>query len=270
MGEQTASITINESVPPKDAEDSAANRAVFTSIYRDRKWSNGEEGVPLSGPGSNPIAAAPYVTFVKQVIERFGITSVVDCGHGDWMMWRDYKFDDVDYTGFDVAEELSARLQKIHGNENRRFIQADASVADLPPGDLLISKDVLQHLPNQSVLRILQQCGQFKFLLLCNDEGDTRSMAKRILAVLQIRTRLRAVARGKWPLYYTKFPRLVPDISAGQCRGVDLERKPFSSAVAGLDLVHTFRYTSKAEGIPTGTKRVYLFAAPHLGAKWDH
>lgn len=63
-----------------------------------------------SGEGSNPDFALPYVNFIKQIIDKYKVGSVLDFGHGDWEMWRDYRFENVRYTGLDVVEFLSNEL----------------------------------------------------------------------------------------------------------------------------------------------------------------
>ena len=79
--------------------------------------------IPLSGPGSLPDRAIPYVRFTKEVISNLQITSVLDVGHSDWEMWESYKFEDVRYVGVDVVEGLSNKLEKIYGSATRTFSQ---------------------------------------------------------------------------------------------------------------------------------------------------
>jgi hypothetical protein len=97
---------------------------VFTQIYRNNTWGNGTEGTPLSGPGSNSENARPYVDFVSKVISDFGIASVLDVGHGDWAMWKDYRFENVKYIGVDVAQDISAENQDKFGSKNRLFLHS--------------------------------------------------------------------------------------------------------------------------------------------------
>jgi hypothetical protein len=64
---------------------------------------------------------------------------------------------------------IVARNQSIYSTKNISFIQLDASAGSLPSADLLICKDVLQHLPNAHVQQILNQAKKFKYCLFVND-----------------------------------------------------------------------------------------------------
>jgi len=69
---------------------------------------------------------------------------------------------------------------------NVRFEQADAaSTAALPQVDLILCKDVLQHLSNPKVMRVLEKCSDARLALITNDyhplnvdckDGDTRPL----------------------------------------------------------------------------------------------
>jgi hypothetical protein len=63
------------------------------------------------------------VRYIQKVIKNLRITSVLDVGHGDWKMWDCYRFENVQYTGVDVVEELSSKLQQLYGNKTRNFFR---------------------------------------------------------------------------------------------------------------------------------------------------
>ena len=83
------------------------NESAFERIYKEKIWGEGTLVSPLSGTGSNPDLAKPYVDFVRDTVRDFSIESVLDFGHGDWAMWRDYKFEETHYLGVDVVNDLS-------------------------------------------------------------------------------------------------------------------------------------------------------------------
>ena len=60
------------------------NSNVFDEIYSKASW---KSGTSLSGPGSEPENALSYVAFVGEIIQIYGINTILDIGHGDWKMW---------------------------------------------------------------------------------------------------------------------------------------------------------------------------------------
>ena len=63
-----------------------------------------------------------------------------------------------------------------YGADNIHFFQADVVAHDLPPADLLISKHVLQHLPNDAVAKFLAQLSKYEHVILVNGV-DPRTMS---------------------------------------------------------------------------------------------
>ena len=236
-----------------------SNKDVFSGIYQSQRWGDGSYAKPLSGEGSVPELAAPYVEFVQNVINKFEIKSVLDCGHGDWSMWRDFKFEGIDYLGFDVADGLSEKVTASFGSANRRFQQTDFCYSELPEVDLLMSKDVLQHLSNGDVQRFLRNISNQKYLIICNDFEGSASCLDSVRRALQLRTRLQKLREKKSPFYRVgreQKPRNNRDIETGECRGIDFRRRPFSRISNEYELVESFEFSVAA--YPPVTKRVFF------------
>ena len=103
-----------------------------------------------SGVGSLPEHTVEYRDFLQQFMARHGVRSVVDVGCGDWQFSRYVDWSNVTYVGIDVVSSVVDNNQREFGNDNisfRKFL----SLEKLPPADLLVCKDVLQHLPNATV-----------------------------------------------------------------------------------------------------------------------
>ena len=237
-----------------------SNKEIFSDIYRSLKWGDGSYAKPLSGEGSVPELAAPYVEFVQRVISRFDIKSVLDCGHGDWSMWRDFRFEGIDYLGFDVADGLSEKVSATFGSENRKFLQSDFCYQELPSAGLLITKDVLQHLSNDDVQRFLGNINNQKYLIFCNDFEGSASRLDSMRRAFQLRTRLQKLWDKKSPFYRVEQetrPRNNRDIEVGECRGIDFRCRPFSKFLDSYDLVESFEFSVAA--YPPVVKRVFFF-----------
>jgi SAM-dependent methyltransferase len=138
---------------------------VFSNIYAKGVWGNG------SGAGSDPTNVEEYVRFLQDFIRTRGIRSIVDCGCGDWQLMRNFDLAGVDYLGIDLVPDVVARNQSEFGRPGVRFELGNFSEMELPSADLVLCKDVLQHLPDQNVFRFLAGLDRFKYALLTNDLG---------------------------------------------------------------------------------------------------
>lgn len=137
---------------------------VFTDIYRQDHWHGG------SGEGSTAEATAPYRHIVERLVVSPEIRSIVDLGCGDWQLGSLVDWHGRRYTGVDVVEDVVAADRDRWGDERTRFTAGDAMTGDVPSGDLLLVKDVLQHWPTSDVERFLRQVlPRYSYALLTND-----------------------------------------------------------------------------------------------------
>lgn len=149
----------------------ARAKQAFANVYGDKRWGKG------SGSGSLPSNNREYMNFVSSFIERNAIRSVVDLGCGDWQFSRFIDWSHVRYTGFDVVEDVVAANQRGYGSENVEF-RLMTGVEGIPAADLLLCKDVFQHLPLETVANLLTELRRrFKFLLITNDEYPTHFLS---------------------------------------------------------------------------------------------
>lgn len=137
-------------------------RIAFEDIYREDRWSNG------SGPGSAPSSTIEYRAFVERFIKENHIRSITDLGCGDWQFSHLMDWSGTDYVGYDVVGHLIERNRREYGRENIKFYSMP-EIEDLPGGDLLLSKEVLQHLPNGIISSYLDAIRRkYRFALLTN------------------------------------------------------------------------------------------------------
>jgi hypothetical protein len=228
---------------------------IFEKIYSTQRWKKRGESEPSSGPGSNPSVAQDYVEFVRQVIQDNKIDSVLDLGHGDWAMWRDYKFEDTSYLGLDVVPWLVERNTQRFGTENVRFELAPVDGL-LPLADLFISKDVLQHLANDKIIAILQSMSHFERIIICNDVFVDLSLFQKIRFELRLRTRLRN-SYSAMKVDVRRYSKNNCAIDSGSYRGIDLQEDCFSFLFDQFNLSYVFDFAAEhPDGI---RKRVYYF-----------
>ncbi|OHU82434.1 hypothetical protein BKN38_07185 [Helicobacter sp. CLO-3] len=140
--------------------------ALFDTIYEANMWGNG------SGSGSNEILCKDYVAFLQDFFKKHDIKSVVDAGCGDWQFSKNIDFSGIDYKGFDVASFVIKANNAKYQKPNVTFTQYNGDFTTLPSADLLLCKDVLQHLPNAKIQEFVSILPKFKYALITNDMGD--------------------------------------------------------------------------------------------------
>jgi hypothetical protein len=181
----------------------------------------------------------------------------VDFGHGDWEMWENFKFENVSYIGFDVANNLSEMVQAKYGNSHRSFRQIDSTEKDLPNADLLITKDVLQHITNQEVENFLKKMSSYKYVIICNDLIVSRITLSGLRNRIALKKRINLIRQLKIPKLPKRLGNNV-EISIGQFRGIDLEALPFKYHLGKSTIIKTLDYDGpKRFGI---VKRIYLIS----------
>jgi SAM-dependent methyltransferase len=147
----------------QDAEE------IFTYIYDNGIWGRNAEGKGFSGGGSLVENAQTYMNFLQEFLKANEIKTVVDVGCGDWTFSQNICWEGIQYTGYDVVRKVIDENIKKFSNSSIKFIQGDLTHLDLPNADLLICKDVLQHLPHQNIFHLLQQAYKYKYCLITND-----------------------------------------------------------------------------------------------------
>jgi SAM-dependent methyltransferase len=172
---------------------------VFSSIYGTKQWGVDKDGRGTSGTGSTEEATKMYRTFLQEFLKNKNIRSVVDVGCGDWSFSRYIDWTGISYSGLDVVESVIQRNSKLYSSNNIRFILSNCLTADLPRADLLICKEVLQHLPNEAVQKILIKSQRFSYCIFVDD------------------------------IYEKLSPRSInQDIKMGDWRPIDLRLPPFN------------------------------------------
>jgi 2-polyprenyl-3-methyl-5-hydroxy-6-metoxy-1,4-benzoquinol methylase len=167
--------------PPKDFyPDDGKLESIFDFIYARGVWGGG------SGAGSDLKHTVLYVAYVQALMDKHDIRSVLDLGCGDWRFSRYLDFSGRNYVGLDIVPSVVAANQTAFGASNIRFEHADVSAyPKFAPHDLILCKDVLQHLSNARVSAILSRCSAGHLALITNDyypenldcrDGETRPL----------------------------------------------------------------------------------------------
>jgi SAM-dependent methyltransferase len=149
----------------------------FNRIYAEGTWGRDVAGKGTSGTGSTLEITREYRAYLEDFIKTHNIKSVVDAGCGDWTFSSAIDWNGASYLGVDIASDVIATVRAKHEKANIKFQVGDIT-DDLPAADLLISKDVLQHLSNELVHNFIEnnlRKGKYKWVILTNDRGNRNS-----------------------------------------------------------------------------------------------
>ncbi|MFT6844810.1 MAG: hypothetical protein ACJAUV_000998 [Flavobacteriales bacterium] len=144
-------------------------------IYHMKLW--GDNNTPFySGFGSHdPIIVAPYIAALTSFLSAFkNPLKVCDLGCGDFNVGEKLVKHTQQYIAIDIVEELIAYNQEKFQEKNLSFQCLDIAVDELPAGDCILIRQVLQHLSNAEILRIIPKLACFKYVIVTEHvpEGD--------------------------------------------------------------------------------------------------
>ena len=146
----------------------------FNRIYAEGTWGKDVAGKGTSGTGSTLEITREYRAYVEDFMKKHSVKSVVDAGCGDWSFSSAMDCGDASYLGVDIASDVIAAVRNKHEKGKIKFQVGDIT-DELPAAELLISKDVLQHLSNELVHKFIRnnlRKGKYKWVILTNDRGS--------------------------------------------------------------------------------------------------
>lgn len=143
--------------------------AVFEAIYRDGIWGGQAEGADFySGSGSHsPAVVQPYVSAVTAYLGTLEHEAVVvEVGCGDFYVGSQLLPACHRYIACDIVSPLIERNRERFHDPRLTFEVVDAVKDPLPQGDVLIIRQVLQHLSNADIARIVVKFAAYKHVIV--------------------------------------------------------------------------------------------------------
>lgn len=204
---------------------------IFEHIYRNDLWHGG------SGPGSLPSVNRPYIRFLQSFLRHNEVRSVVDLGCGDWQFSRRIDWGSARYLGLDVVPHVLEANRRRYSGAAVEFNASPEDPKDIPGADLLLIKDVFQHLSNEKVHAYVRLFSKFKYVLVTNCIQKSRHLMNT-------------------------------DISDGGFRPVDLRLAPFAQPMASVLEFGSRRIFNpwRFEFTTPGVKEVFLWIHPDAAA----
>ena len=128
-------------------------------------------------PGSTKTLSMPYINYINNFIDQNNIKTILDIGCGDGLMLSNIGLkDDVKITGIDVSKiAINQAKHKFKDKSNYNFFNIDAmNYKHYENYDLVLIKDVFQHLPYRDIYNIITSCSsKSKYYIVCNDVPST-------------------------------------------------------------------------------------------------
>lgn len=144
---------------------------VFTHIYTHGQWGHHPQTSTqfYSGTGSHDASVVnPYVCAVTAFLNSLPHPpSVVDLGCGDFAVGSKIRHLCSSYVACDIVAPLIAHNQIAYADLQVDFRHLDITTAALPQGDVVFIRQVLQHLSNASIQRLIPSLQKhFKYIVL--------------------------------------------------------------------------------------------------------
>lgn len=149
----------------------------FDEVYRKGMWRQGNSS---SGLGSEGLMAERYVELVEEYTSKHKLGTVVDAGCGDFSIGSRLAQNFERYMAFDVSQfiiETNKRRYADFRRKNVTFDVADMTSEAFPQADLVLIRQVLQHLTNAQIERVLKnlEASDWRRVLITEDVYDPRN-----------------------------------------------------------------------------------------------
>ena len=123
----------------------------FRKIYVGRLFGNSSS---VSGPGSSLEKTRSLRNELERLIYALDLVTIADVPCGDLTWMSETKLGEIEYTGFDIVPELISELRSKF--PDKHFEVYDATEDILGAFDLIICRDLLVHLTNEQVLKVIE------------------------------------------------------------------------------------------------------------------
>ncbi len=161
----------------QNVDPDADVKTIFSAIYKSNKW-GGQPGDFFSGSGSDAQATIDYVRVVTKFISDHQLKSVVDIGCGDFRVGAQIVKSGLNYIGVDVVPNLIERNNREFARPGLVFIEANAIEDEMPDADLCLIRQVLQHLSNEQIIKILSKCAKYKYVIVAEHHAGQSHFKK--------------------------------------------------------------------------------------------
>lgn len=148
-----------------------STREVFTTIYEAGAWAKSNEPALgfCSGPGSHDTnLVIPYIEALQKTLSSFPKKpNVVDLGCGDFYVGSQIRSLFDSYIACDIVESLIDFNKQKYKELDVDFRVLDLTSDELPHADIVLIRQVLQHLSNKEINAAIPQiASKYNYLVL--------------------------------------------------------------------------------------------------------
>lgn len=148
-------------------EEDYATKDVMDIIYKNKLWGGGSHDF-YSGAGSHsPKIVQPYIACL---IEFFGSLdekiTICDLGCGDFNVGNQLVEHSQKYIGVDIVDDLIQRNKELFHKDNLEFHCINIVNENLPEAECVLVRQVLQHLTNDEVAKVLGKLKNYKYVII--------------------------------------------------------------------------------------------------------
>ncbi len=142
-------------------------KKAMEQIYEMKLWGSDNTDF-YSGIGSHhPEVVIPYVYALTSFLTAFKNPIVVcDLGCGDFNVGKELVRHSKRYVAVDIVTNLIERNKERFKEENLEFHCLDIATDNLPSGDCVLLRQVLQHLSNAEIQSIVNKLADFRYVIL--------------------------------------------------------------------------------------------------------
>jgi len=140
---------------------------VMNQIYDLHLW-GGKDFDFYSGFGSHDAhIVEPYLEAVSTFLKSHNnLLTICDLGCGDFNIGKQLTQYTKKYIGIDIVDNLIKRNKKRFKAKNLEFHCLNIVEDDLPNADCIILRQVLQHLSNAEILKVVQKLSNYNHVIL--------------------------------------------------------------------------------------------------------
>jgi hypothetical protein len=158
-------------------------KIVFFLIYKSNHWNKSilidKNKLLVSGPGSIPgsIQTNNVVTNLNNFIKENNIKNILDMPCGDFAWIQDLLRinNTLDYTGYDIVEDIILINNEKYSSNNIRFFTKDiVNENDFDGFDLVFIRDFFIHISNEDILKVLYNIknSKIKFFACLSNKNE--------------------------------------------------------------------------------------------------
>jgi hypothetical protein len=194
---------------------SGRRRQLFRDVYKNKTWGDDGYSIYFSGVGSRGEVAKIYIQRIAELLREHASQlgrplTIVDLGCGDFAVGRALvqEIPDCVYIGCDIVPELIKYNNTLYADSRVSFHEIDIVSDRFPQGDVCLIRQVLQHLSNTDIARVLGRL-DYKYIYVTEGHPPERSAG--------------APNPDKATGFDIRF-----DWARGFGRGVELDKPPFN------------------------------------------